>query len=200
MFQQHACDVPVSNFTFQQITDAHKPADDETVMKRSLFFCHSVHAHIRQNLANLVNRAKTGEFGLETRESVDKSLDDWTFGEALKELTSTAIHVTGLLQGGPKAPIWLIRFLFESQQETDSIFPEPSVQEIIERRGSMSPRDMLEDLVVNVSQLLGLPENSKARQSLRQQIENSQPFVNELLLFALTQPAETLNAHLAKYV
>ena len=178
-----------------QITDDWNPNDEDAAVQRAIFFCHSLNGHLRQNLMLLVERCDAGEFGAD----VHADIEEWVFEEVVKEVTSTCIHLVGLDQGGANAPPWLINFLFESQQEADSICPEPPAMEVIEYRGMMAPVEMLENLDESVSSLLKISEVPAARLWLMDFFKFSRHFTNELLALCLSQPLESLSKHLRMY-
>ncbi len=187
-----------SRFVFQKITDALKPPDEET-HHRAQFYCQASFAHVRQNFNYVLNRCRSGEFGVEVKRAVDENVDEWTLREALKEATGTCLHLAGWDQGGPKAPVWLIRFLFDCLKESDELYPEPSSLKIVEKRGSLSPEEMLQDLNSSLCMLFGFEPDTAAGAVLATQMRLSRSLFGELLLVALSQPDDALEAHLEMY-
>lgn len=178
-----------------QITEEWKPEDEDMALQRAIFFCHSLNGHLRQNLLKLIDKCDAEDFG----EKISAEVEESSFDEAVKEITSTYLHLVGLDQGGAKAPIWLIKFLFECQQEADSICPEPPAVEVIEKRGTMPAPEMLADLEESVSSLFGLRTYPRARKWMQEFFKFNQHFSNELLALCLSQPTEVLNKHLQIY-
>lgn len=187
-----------NRFVFQQITDAAKPPDEET-HHRAQFYCQAAFAHVRQNFNYVLTRCRGGEFGPEVKRAIEDNVDEWTFREALKEATGTCLHLSGWDQGGPKAPVWLIRFLFDCLKESDELGPEPTSLKIVEKRGSLAPEEMLQDLNSSICMLFGIGTETGAAAVLATQMRMSRGFFGELLLIALTQPDEALEAHLEMY-
>lgn len=185
-------------FVFQKIAESVKPPDEET-HHRAQFFCQAAFAHVRQNFNYVLNRCRSGEFGPDIKKSVDDNVDDEILQQALKEATGTCLHLSGWDQGGPKAPVWLIRFLFDCLKESDELYPNPSSLEIVEKRGSMPPEEMLSDLNGALCSLFGIDKSSGAAIVLATQMNMSRGFFGELLLIALTQPDDALEAHLEMY-
>lgn len=183
-----------SNIARLELSDAYKPEDEDLTIRRAIFFCHSLNGHLRQNMLRLIDRLNAGEFG-----DVQNEIEEWTFDQMIKEMTSSYVHLAGLDQGGASSPEWLTEFLFEAQQEADSICPEPAAIEIIEKRGAMTATEMLTDLDQFASQVLGISENEAAQNWLREFLAFSENFTSELLALCLSQPLEALSKHLQLY-
>ncbi|MBX9725590.1 MAG: hypothetical protein K2X81_29600 [Candidatus Obscuribacterales bacterium] len=186
-------------FTFVEINDDWAPTDEESSRQRSMFYCQSVDAHIRQNLAQIIAKCKSGTMGAETQIGVQQRVDEWVLSNAVKDATSTCIHLSGLQQGGQNAPEWLNKFIFDSQQEADAIAPEPAAIDIIGARSHLDQDDLLNDLFEQLRTDFGISPNSEAADLLKEQLENSAGLARELLVLSLTQPAENLNRHLQMY-
>lgn len=178
-----------------QITDLWKPEDEDAAIQRAIFFAHSLNGHLRQNLLRMIDRCEAGEFGNE----VHPEVEELSFDEAIKEIMSSLIYLVGFDQGGTSAPEWLNDFLFASQEEADSICPEPPAVEVIERRFAMNAEQMLDDIENAVSQTLGIAEFSDVKKWLREFLQFSQHYANELLALCLSQPIEALNKHMQMY-
>lgn len=179
-----------------QITDLWKPEDEDAAIQRAIFFAHSLNGHLRQNLLKTIDRCEAGDFG----DDVHPEVEELSFDEAIKEIMSSLIYLVGFDQGGTHAPEWLNDFLFASQEEADSICPEPPAVEIIERRFAMNAEQMIGDLENVVSEKLGITRFGNVRIWLREFLQFSQNFTNELLALCLSQPIEALNKHMQMYI
>lgn len=178
-----------------QITDLWKPEDEDDAIQRAIFFAHSLNGHLRQNLLRMIDRCDAGEFGTEARPEIE----ELAFDEAVKEITSSLIYLVGFDQGGTHAPQWLNDFLFASQEEADSICPEPPAVEVIERRWAMTADEMIGDIEKSVSSTLRIADFPEVRSWLREFLQFTHQYTNELLALCLSQPIEALNKHLQMY-
>lgn len=178
-----------------QISELWKPEDEDIAIQRAIFFAHSLNGHLRQNLLKMIDRCEAGEYGEETHPEVEEQ----SFDEAVKEIISSLVYLVGFDQGGTSAPPWLNDFLFASQEEADSICPEPPAVEVIERRFTMGAEEMIDDIENAVSAKLGITEFTNVREWLRDFLLFSQNYTNELLALCLSQPIEALNKHLQLY-
>lgn len=196
MSQQHR---HFSDLNVTQIDGRFEPSDVDEGLTRALFLTHAVHAHWHKLLGIFLDKCRSGEFGQETSQVLAAGTSEENIALASKELVTASIHIAGLDQGGPNAPMWLIRLLFESQQESDEMLPEPFAADIIAELGEMELNSMLEAIAGAIAERFDLPAEDRIDDWLFRALESSRLFVSELLVFALSQPIEALQDHLSLY-
>jgi hypothetical protein len=176
--------------------DRLQPQDDDDRNRRSLFYCHCLHLYTKRLLDLMVNRADAGEFGEPVATSVPL-LADWQLESASKILTCINLHLAGLDHGGSDSPAWLLYFFSEAMTEADELFPEPSAMEIIAKHGSWKREKMIRDVATHVREVLGFTDDvEKLQHELEANLQASNTYTAELLLFALSQPPDALRRHL----
>lgn len=179
-----------------RVDDRIRPKDEDDGIRRALFLCHSMQPYCAKQVRVFVKRCRDGEFGPDVEESVKGDIPDWQIAEATKELLTLSLHMTGIDQGALNAPIWLIEFLIESLKESDVIFPDPDVESIITAYGEIDDTELKDALAGKLRAVLGIPPDENAHNAWLEILETMRPMRNELLLFSLTQPPDTLRQHL----
>ena len=186
--------------TAQSVLQKLQPADAEDSVGRSLFYSHCLHLYCRRQVDLLINRAIAGEFGVYGQETIERGVSDWDIGIATKLLTGISIHMVGLDTCSENGPEWLVEFLFEAMRESDEVFPEPPVSDILETHGSWKPEKMAGDVATHACHTLGFAADSdQAIAVLQQFLIGSGPLRTELLVFALSQPFDALRLHLQQF-
>lgn len=179
-----------------RVDDRIRPKSEDDGLRRALFLCHSLHPYCAKQVRVFLKRCRDGEFGQEIEESVQGDVPDWQISEATKELATMSLHLTGIDQGALNAPQWLIEFLIEGLKEADELYPEPGAESIITAYADIEDAELEEALAGKLRATLGVPHDEAAHTAWRQVLETMKPYRNELLIFALTQPPDTLRQHL----
>lgn len=177
--------------------DRFQPADRGEVVKRALYYCHSVHLCCRRQTRMLLAQASGGQLGEQMREAVAHGVSEWGFNSAVKILTVTSLHVIGLARCSQAAEPWLVDFLFETLKEADELFATPTAEEVIETHGAYRRDRMLFDVAEHTLEALGLPlDDPNGLAMLQRFLSDFESSGDELLVFALSQPDEAMGHHL----
>lgn len=173
--------------------EVYEPVDDAEHAKRARCFSHAVQKFCERQVESILQRCEAGEFGETTQEIAADEISEWSIASGAKLFTCINLHLTGLEQSQDDGPPWLIDFLFEALRDSDDIHPSPGAAEVIREHGSWKVRKILNDTATHLCALLGLPrENDQLTEAVVGLIADSAENRSELLLFALTQPIESL--------
>lgn len=174
-----------------------QPATEAEALKRALYYSHSIHLCCTRQLRNILEIAASGQLGPQIAQKATTGVSEWNFSSAAKIMTCVNMHMTGLSRCAANAESWLVQFLFDSLHETDELFSTPMSEDIIEGLGTWEHDKMVVEAARQIAGALGFPpEAVSLLQLLQHFLIESEATGDELLVFALSQPAEALRQHL----
>lgn len=166
------------------ITAELKPKNKADETARARFVAHSVSAHLRMQLRNVLQAHGT------TDEPGNSTLETPT-----KKLAVVSLHLAALEQGGTENPAWFVDFIFAAMRQLDRMTEQPTSRSLIELHGQWVRDEIISGVVSNALSGVKTAEKDQVAQQLTEHLNSDQAYRAELLDFALTQPIAMLEEH-----
>jgi len=122
---------------------SRKPQSDKEAQSLAEAFNSLIYTQCREQLEGSLELLRCGKFGSDAaRQCTTVKKVGIQIERALKTLTCTSIHLSGIESGGAESPEWFVRFLFRALLSADSKCSEPTAKSIIKAVGSYKSHPM----------------------------------------------------------
>lgn len=138
-----SCDSSTISSTRKWHLQRRKPQSDSEAQSLADAFSSLIYTQCREQLEAFLELLRCGKFGPDVaRQCTAVKKVGIQIERALKTLTCTSIHLSGIESGGVENPEWFVNFLFRALLSADSKCTEPPAKSIIGTIGSYDSRAM----------------------------------------------------------